>query len=598
MLPASRKRLKRTEFDVETGQTRFRGYTWLTALLYLLVAIPVINYYVQLVIAVVGSNNASEERTQETFILPSNTQHADNQADNQQAETITVGADSWSKWIDTTHDELVAPELGCGGGDGGPWTNWQKEYADLHAKIIALPKDDPNRRLYIFDATCCGMSDRWQSFVSAFSYALLTDRAIRIKWGEQGLLEKAYFYPYVNWTYDESIDTGPDDQILNVDDGNTRDKSHWFHDLDLQDLGRDKRIVRWTIAAGQLANFVNNPLYTHKLVNGYGFKTSAIFRCFFNYLVRPRLEVMELVRPQLRELGTTPVRVLHSYKTFYDATQFENSTAAWKPDVADLPTAPNHFPPSNGINRRPYRIGIQIRMGDNVWDGENDRCKGSLDILEHQDTRVFFECAKEVERYHAAGWNTDGFESVIKRPGVAGVSRLLEERRGWKQPVQWYLLTDCAILRVAAVGWIPNIGGTPGVSKLQPLKDKPASDHGAMRWQQQMDLGTPPTFTDAPPRQIVTFLDADSIHHIHHELGDAEQIRFLRLAAAESWMFGLMDAALVTDWSTFGRVGFSRSRAFGGGSGRGGGKSGGSGMWKLGNHCNIESELPWDHVGI
>jgi hypothetical protein len=548
-------KMSRKRFDVESNTIK-EGNSRKTWILYILIGVPVVNYYLNLIYSFIPSKTTKEN------IVPLEYTHpiplsADFIAENVEEELssqeeLHVGDNSWSKWIDTDLDQLVAPELGCG-------NNWQQKYANLHSQISQLPHNDPNRRLFIFDATCCGLSDRLQSLMTAFSYALLTNRAIKIKWGEQGLLEQVYFHPYVNWTHSALDDVKED--TLDFDAGNTRDKAKWFHDLDLNDLS-DKRIVRWTIAAGQLANLKDNPLYTHKLVTEYGFKPHAMFKCFFNYLLRPKLEVMKLVEPQLRELGTTPSQIIYSYKT---------------------------------TGERYYRIGLQIRMGDAVWDGESDRCKGSVDILTQPDTKLFLDCAKELERNRVKGWNPSAIENVLKKPGLGGTDGLSELKR---EKVQWYLLTDCAILRYAVIGWVENMGGEPGVSSLLPLEEAPPSDHGEMRWQQRKALGQAPKWENPVPRQIITVLDADSIHHIHHDLGDATQSRFLKVAVAESWLFALMDSALVTDWSTFGRVAFSRSRAFGGGMGRGGGLSGGSGMWQLGSRCSMDSELPWDHVGI
>ncbi len=396
-------------------------------------------------------------------------------------------------------DKLLDPSQ-CG--------SFAEDYTLLHKKITSLPKNDPGRRVFVFDASCCGLSDRLQSVITAFAFSLMTGRALRIKWKELGMLEKVYDSPYIDWIWNPDLDD-PTDESLILKIPTTESKEDRFQWTDLRLWGRDKLQVRWEIGPGQLHKLYENPYHRDYLIQELGLDAYSSFRCFYNYIFRPKLEVMKLLEVPLKLLGTTPERILSSYE--------------WDSTIA-------------GTDVRPIFIGIQVRVGDDaLGGGEVARCPrtNATEALSNSINSYYFKCAEQIESDRVLH-----HQETLK----AGGSKV-------SLSALYYLLSDCQSLRKAAK---------------EHYKGK-----------------------------LIT-LEASEIAHIEHGAAEDAKLKSLQLAVGEHFLFGLMDYAIITSWSSYGRCAVLRSLNTGTNIYRVDGEK----KVEDGVQCGEDDYTPWRQLGM
>ena len=243
---------------------------------------------------------------------------------------------------------------------------WQLQYLALHRKIVSEQRDDPTQqRLAVYDAYRNGLGDRLTMSVTVFLYALLTDRAFRIKWSGAPL-ETAVDSPFgVQWLYEPTDDDPSLGKVEMRDYLQEGIGYEWrainkaFGDNDLRRLVPERtRTTVLRLNQGQIWELFANPHHRQQLFE-LGLRPETAFGCVLNFLMHPNREAAALVRPQ------------------YDAL---------------LATPPGSL-----------RIGLQVRFGDTVfldrkvcgeaelqsnWSAQFERCAAELEEAYQLEARI------------------------------------------------------------------------------------------------------------------------------------------------------------------------------------------------------------------
>ena len=232
--------------------------------------------------------------------------------------------------------------------------DWQIEYRELHSRI--LHDKSSKQRYAIFDTIYSGMADRLTSAITVFFYALLTDRAYKIRW-QPGNLSRAYDAPNIDWTYNEhGREADATTECVENWYGGPRpleELEQIFRYSDLNATGRNCSSVRWTMNHGQLNQLFSNPYHRERLLL-WGFHPETAFGCAFNFLFSATDEVLNML------------------PAAYNALQDETALI----------------------------IGIQIRVGDHSF-GQGRDCKSDIDNFWPTGHSIdeYYNCASQIEEH-------------------------------------------------------------------------------------------------------------------------------------------------------------------------------------------------------
>ncbi|KXZ46426.1 hypothetical protein GPECTOR_43g862 [Gonium pectorale] len=294
-----------------------------------------------------------------------------------------------------------------------------------------------------------GLADRLGCSLTAFLYALLTDRVFEYVWYGHHVLWESYQSPWIDWRAPpRDVSRGvtvpappgapgpvlpivlenhhwsrPNRTTLNADfyinPPNEAVKA-WVQNLfnsgDVMEYGRDHDVVQWMLNLGLLRFAFNNP-HLQKRLQELGLTWQNVVPCLFNYLYVPSPEALSIFR-------RTPL--LH---TLLD--------------------------PNNIV------IGIQIRLGDWVFNQPANAAQG---VMHLQYGNWHFHCAQQLtdELIASGAAHIPGAPLQLQRRAsflsLRGVSRRNAAdagggsgAAGGRRKVYWLLISDSGALRAAAL---------------------------------------------------------------------------------------------------------------------------------------------------
>lgn len=271
---------------------------------------------------------------------------------------------------------------------------WQGDYIKLHKQML-----EGSRPAYYLVSVLpdSGLADRLNGVITGFVMALLTGRAFQIAapWGNLRGMEQAYDSPYINWTRDTDLQQITDNLVHNAEIA-----ERYRTELGSQ-LGKFGFSELWTPFPPLISSEHQKVLYHSNLSLAIG-ASETVF-VFADRGGTVRLFDNPYHRKQLIQLGMRP-DTLHGCVMDFLFRPKRNILDSLAPTTARLPAA-------EGLT-----IGIQIRVGDHVFDSGGDPTSMMTQY------RAFFRCAEELEKSFA----------------VAG------------QQVVWLLISDSSALRSGA----------------------------------------------------------------------------------------------------------------------------------------------------
>lgn len=214
--------------------------------------------------------------------------------------------------------------------------NWQNEYAALHRAIMNGEKE---QKYVVAFPIKAGLADMIHGYISAFLWALLSDRAFlilrvpQLDDNTQRTIDFAYKSPYINWAspyisrevfacllppYDGSNRVQCQEQNIpfnghqrsithvgGVNGGFTTDYDK--ASTDLKTLRGDKDILMTISNRGATYRIFDHPEYGPLLTSRFNMTRQTAFPCLFHFLFQPYLEVCQGscrdVYKQLRHAG-------------------------------------------------------------------------------------------------------------------------------------------------------------------------------------------------------------------------------------------------------------------------------------------------------
>jgi hypothetical protein len=296
-------------------------------------------------------------------------------------------------------------------GDSNKCGSWQSNYKILHSAIKS--KSLPPRFVVVIP-TESGLADNLVGLISAFFYALLSNRSI-LFYSYDGLMRYDYAFEQasINWTsppfpneviepfkntykgktgsrvsrdYNYSqIDQKQFYPIFLVNDSPNSDRLFKHSNLTSIPAGNeDVAYVVFSSNRGRSFSLFENNFHKEKLTGGMGLTPERAFSCAFTFLFRPSSLTASLYRPLWRQL-TDPSLSL--------------------------------------------KIGIRIRVGDSTFSSppspphpSPSTQNGGAALVEKY--RQYFRCAELIELNYSSSSNSSS--------------------------VKWYLISDSLELRIAA----------------------------------------------------------------------------------------------------------------------------------------------------
>eukprot|EP01038_Epipyxis_sp_PR26KG_P008508 gene8508-11500_t len=276
--------------------------------------------------------------------------------------------------------------------------NWGATFAELHKNRL----QSNNQRILVAVPNHSGFADRIIGFTTLFIASLVTERAFQIAdRKELPLLETAFFINNIDWRrpldpdwlleplrfqakvegYNETVLKNKEYLSINIiDKGGYVDHLMNFDKL----KGLIPNDVKTVLI---LNNRGRTILMSHfPTIRQMGLTPENTFGCLFNYLMKPKPEIF-----------------LPVYNEF---TKMVGK--------------------SDSETYKPYRIMIQIRVGDEQWTNKDYS-------IELNDYVAYFNCAQHIEN------------SVISQTAKDG-----NTNNSTNPPVVWYLLTESLTLRKLA----------------------------------------------------------------------------------------------------------------------------------------------------
>ena len=279
---------------------------------------------------------------------------------------VTIVANLFTPYLAQSTEQLPAQDCG----------NWQAGYTELHRSVLA---GTGPQRFVVAVPNTSGFSDRLVGYISVFLFGLLSRRAVQIvRLNENDLfLEDSFASPNIAWSrknmpqevsdffnWRAPFDDNSWVVAHNYSEGghnhfmarllehatDTHSLPHAVLNSNNSAFGSEFDTIWLNVNRGRSVRVFQDPFHRRDLYR-MGLRPETAFRCIFNYLFRPRAELVELFR-------------------HHEATMDDRLT-----------------------------IGIQIRTGDEAFSNEAvselEASRDGLRLL--QKYKFFFDCAQEIE---------------------------------------------------------------------------------------------------------------------------------------------------------------------------------------------------------
>lgn len=288
---------------------------------------------------------------------------------------------------------------------------WQEQYTAFHRKM----ENSPNKKYLILDAWKNGWGDRLTQIITGFYIALLSGRSFKIIGIE---LEDIYEKPNIDWSISEEefemLRKEKTYKELYYTDFNEKMWNEGFLYTNFTSNYEDVKGLIYRIQNGQLRRIFENLFHKQQLYE-MGIRPDTAFGCAFEYLFKPKPEIIDIVKDAYEEM-----KIKRDYYLGQN-TQYSKEN--------------NYLPVNDGLE--PLRIGLQLRFGDNTFTEEGSYTCAENVLLFNQ-VKQFFDCAEELEA------------DILEKPFEKNHTSLSMTSPKKKRDVYWLLLTDCQILREKA----------------------------------------------------------------------------------------------------------------------------------------------------
>jgi len=288
---------------------------------------------------------------------------------------------------------------------------WQEQYTAFHRKM----ENSPNKKYLILDAWKNGWGDRLTQIVSGFYIALLSGRSFKITGIE---LEDIFEKPNIDWSISkEELELLEKENSIKKLYYTEFDKEQWnegFLYTNFTSNYEDVKGLIYRIQNGKLQRIFENLFHKQQLYE-MGIRPDTAFGCAFEYLFKPKPEVIDIVKDAYEEM-----KIKRDYYLGHN-TQYSSEN--------------NYLPVNDELE--PLRIGLQLRLGDNTFS-ETGSFICAENVLLFNQIKQFFDCAEELEA------------DILEKPFEKNQNRLSMASPKKKRDVYWLLLTDCKILREKA----------------------------------------------------------------------------------------------------------------------------------------------------
>ncbi|ORX65791.1 hypothetical protein BCR32DRAFT_330315 [Anaeromyces robustus] len=287
------------------------------------------------------------------------------------------------------------------------------------------------KKYLILDAWKNGWGDRLTQIISGFYIALLSKRSFKIIGID---LEDIFEKPNIDWSISK-------EELEKLENNNSVkklyyteiDKKQWnegFLYTNFTSNYEDVETLIYRIQNGKLQRIFENVFHKEQLYK-MGIRPDTAFGCAFEYLFKPKPEVINIVQEAYQEMKIK--------RNYYMGNIFNNNNN----NNNNNNKGNNYLPSENGLE--PLRIGLQLRLGDNTFS-ETGSYICAENVLLFNQIKQFFDCAEELEK------------EILETPYEKDENSLSShnKKKEKKREVYWLLLTDCKVLREKAKEYWPE----------------------------------------------------------------------------------------------------------------------------------------------